>query len=35
MTVEQKRKILIRIQEVEKELDDLKGVRAQLLENPY
>ena len=35
MTVEQKRKILIRIQEVEKEMSDLKDVRAQLLANPY
>lgn len=35
MTTDQKRKILIRIQEVEKELSDLKDVRAQLLANPY
>ena len=35
MNVEQKRKILIRIQEVDKELSDLKAVRAQLLSNPY
>lgn len=35
MTTSQKRKILTRIQEVEKELDGLKSVRAQLLENPY
>ena len=35
MNVEQKRKILIRIQEVDKELSDLKDVRAQLLANPY
>ena len=35
MTVEQKRKTLIRIQEVEKEISQLKDVRAQLLANPY
>ena len=35
MTVEQKRKTLIRIQEVEKEITQLKDVRAQLLANPY
>ena len=35
MNTEQKRKILIRIQEVDKELADLKAVRAQLLANPY
>lgn len=35
MTTDQKRKILIRIQEIEKETSDLKDVRAQLLANPY
>lgn len=35
MNTEQKRKILIRIQEVDKEISDLKAVRAQLLANPY
>ena len=35
MTVEQKRKTLIRIQEVEREISQLKDVRAQLLANPY
>ena len=33
MTTDQKRKILIRIQEIEK--SELKEVRAQLLANPY
>lgn len=35
MTTDQKRKILIRIQEIEKETSELKEVRAQLLANPY
>ena len=35
MTTAQKRKILIRIQKAESELEGLKDVRAKLLENPY